>query len=128
MSDMSLVRVLVVDDSTHWQAFVTALLKGKGVQVIDIASSGREAVRKAQELQPSLILMDISLPDLNGIEATRHICTLAPASRILFVSGEADPDVVQAAYAAGGRGYVLKSCAPSELLKAMHRALQDAAP
>ena len=125
MDDISQVRVLIVDDSETWRAFVTALLKGWGVKTIDIAVSGLQAVQEARELQPTLILMDVGLPDLNGIEAARVIRTLAPKSRILFVSSYSDPDIVQAAFAAGGRSYVLKSQAPSELLKVIHLALGD---
>jgi len=78
-----------------------------------------EAVRKAEELQPDLILLDIGLPKLNGIEAARQIEKLCPRSRILFLSEQSSTDVVQEALNTGGYGYVVKSDAGTELLSAV---------
>lgn len=89
------------------------------MQVIGVASDGLEAVLKAEGLQPDLILLDIGLPKLNGIEAARRIRKVAPESKILFLSQERDPHVAQAALSAGGDGYVVKSDAGSELLAAV---------
>ena len=125
MTDIAQIRILVVDDHAEWRAFVVALLKGKGVNVIDTAATGLEAVKKAAELEPTLILMDIGLPDLSGFEAAQRIRTVAPRSRVLFVTCYAGPDFIDASLAAGGRGCVLKSQAPSELLAAIQFALRD---
>jgi DNA-binding NarL/FixJ family response regulator len=76
-------------------------------------------VRKAQELQPDLILLDIGLPGLNGIEAARRIRTLSPQSRILFVSQESSADVIEEAMNSGALGYVVKTQAASDLLAAV---------
>ena len=124
MRDMSAVRVLVVDESAEWQAFVMALLRGSGVLAIDVASSALAAMPKAQEMQPTLVLMDIRLPDQNGVEAARQIRALAPQARIIFVSNFANLFVFQGAGERDRRGNLQKWCAPSELLMAVHLALQ----
>jgi DNA-binding NarL/FixJ family response regulator len=104
-----LVRVLVVDDFEIWKNFVTAFLENQpNIRIAAFASDGLEAIRKAEELQPDLILLDINLPKLSGIEAAKRIRQVAPGARILFLSCHADPEIVRAAFNAGGCGYVLK--------------------
>ena len=111
-------RVLVVEDYQQFRRFVCSTLgKNPELQIIGEVSDGLEAVHKAEDLQPDLIVLDIGLPSLNGIEAARRIRTLSPESKILFVSQEGSTDVVQGAFAAGARGYVLKTDAASELLR-----------
>jgi DNA-binding NarL/FixJ family response regulator len=120
----SLVRVLVVDDLKLWQTFVHMRLdKEPNLHVIGVAVDGLDAVRKAEELQPDLILLDISLPKLNGLEAARQIGKVAPKSKILFLSGESDLDVVRGALGAGALGYVLKSDAALDLLAGIESVL-----
>jgi DNA-binding NarL/FixJ family response regulator len=85
---------------------------------------GFEAVRKAAELQPDLILLDIGLPFLNGIEAARQIRKLAPESKIIFVTQESSADVVEEALSSGAMGYVVKAEAASELLAAVEAVCQ----
>ena len=94
------------------------------MQVIGVASDGLEAVQKAEELQPDLILLDIGLPSLNGIEVARQIRKLSPKSKILFVSQESSADVVQGALGTGAQGYVLKSDAGRELLEGVNAVLR----
>jgi DNA-binding NarL/FixJ family response regulator len=114
-------RVLVVDDYKSWQDFVCSMIEGEqGFQIVGRASDGLEAVQKASELQPDLILLDIGLPSLNGIEAALRIRQCAPKSRILFVSENRDTDVADAAIAAGAVGNVLKSHAAKELLPVLN--------
>ena len=117
---MSSVRVLVVEDYEPFRRFICSTLgKRPELQVICSVSDGLEAVQKAEELQPDLILLDIGLPKLNGIEAARRIRKLSPESKILFLSQESSADVVQEALNLGALGYVVKAHAGSELLAAV---------
>ena len=90
------------------------------LQIVGEVTDGLEAVQKAEELQPDLIVLDIGLPSLNGIEAARRIRKLSPKSKILFVSQESSADVVQEALALGALGYVVKADAGKELLTAVN--------
>lgn len=119
VNDLSAVRVLEVDDNARWRCFVTAQLLARSVQVVGTAVDGLDAVQKAGALQPDVIILDLWMPRLNGLAAVCEIATNAPASRILIVSNERDPAIVRAAFAAGVRGYVLKSRAGIELLTAV---------
>jgi DNA-binding NarL/FixJ family response regulator len=116
----SITRILVVDDYEPWRRFVSSILqKHPKLQVIGEATDGLEGVEKAQSLQPDLILLDIGLPRLSGIEAARRIRKQAPKSLILFVSALPSPEVVEAALSVGQCGYVLKSRIARELLPAV---------
>jgi CheY-like chemotaxis protein len=94
------------------------------LQIVGETSDGLEAVYKAEELQPDLIVLDIGLPTLNGIEAARRIREVSPESRILFISQESSADLVQEALALGALGYVVKAHAGSELLAAVGAVLE----
>jgi len=121
---MSIVRVLIVDDFAPWRGFVIEHLEQQPhVRVLGYASDGLEGVQKAEELQPDLILLDISLPKLNGIEMARRVRKLVPKAKILFLSSNTDPDVIRAAFCAGGAGYVLKLDAGGALLAGMEAVL-----
>ncbi len=114
------VRVLVVDDYEPFRRFVCSTLRRiQEVQVIGEAADGLEAVRKAEELKPDLIVLDIGLPTLSGIEVARRIRNLRSECKILFMSQESSPDVAQAAFSLGATGYVVKAHAGSELLPAV---------
>jgi DNA-binding NarL/FixJ family response regulator len=122
---MSPVRVLVVDDYDPFRRFVCSTLeKRRGLQIIGEASDGLEAVHKAEVLQPDLIVLDLGLPTLNGIEAARRIRKVIPECRIIFVSQESSVDVVQKALSLGALGYVVKAHAGSQLLAAVEVVLQ----
>jgi DNA-binding NarL/FixJ family response regulator len=115
----------VVDDYEPFRRLVVSMLrKQPELQIICEASNGSEAVQKAEELQPDLILLDIGLPKLNGIEAARRIRKLSPKSKILFVSQESSADVVQEAFSLGALGYVVKTHAGKDLLAAVEAVLQ----
>jgi DNA-binding NarL/FixJ family response regulator len=119
------VRILLADDFEPWRNFVASQLqKNPEWQVICEASDGLEAVQKAKEFQPDLIVLDIGLPKLNGIDAALSIRKAAPASKILFASENRSSEVVAAALRAGGRGYVVKSDGANELLVAVEAVLQ----
>jgi DNA-binding NarL/FixJ family response regulator len=119
------IRVLVAEDYEPWRRyFSTALQKDPELQVIGEVSDGLEAVQKAEELQPDLILLDIGLPTLNGIEAARRVREVSPTSKILFVSENRSPDIAQEALGTGAGGYVVKSDARSELLPAVKAVLE----
>ena len=118
------VRVLVIDDYEPFRRRVASMLQEQPeLQIICEASDGLEAVQKAEELHPDLILLDIGLPRLNGIEAARRIRQLSPGSRILFISQESSADLVREALATGARGYVVKTDAGRELLTAVNVVL-----
>ena len=118
-------RVLVVEDSEPFRKFVCSILgKRPELQIVGEVSDGLEAVQKAEELQPDLILLDIGLPTLGGIEAARRIRELSPQSRILFVSQDSSVHVVQGALAEGAKGYVVKTDARRELLTAVDAVLR----
>ncbi len=123
---MASVRILIVDDCEPWRRMILSLLQEHpNWQVICEASDGLEAVQKSKELQPDLILLDIGLPGINGIEAGRQIHEVTPASKILFLSENLCPEVVQAALFIGGRGYVVKSDAGHDLVAAMEAIIED---
>ena len=122
----SLIRVLVVDDNEPFRRFVRATLRSKPeLKVISEVSDGLEAVQKALELQPDLIVLDIGLPGLNGLEAARRIRKLSPKSTILFLSQESSPDIVQEALSLGALGYVMKAHAAVDLLIAVEAVLRN---
>jgi DNA-binding NarL/FixJ family response regulator len=119
------VRVLVVDDYEPFRRFVCLTLKQRpDLQVIGEASDGLDAVQKAEELQPDLTMLDVGLPNLNGIEVARRVRKLCPNCKILFVSQESSADVAQKALTAGALGYVVKAYAGSQLLVAVDAVLQ----
>ena len=122
----SLIRVLVVEDNEPFRRFVRASLSTRPeLLVISEVSDGLEAVQKALELQPALIVLDIGLPSLNGIEAARRIRKLSPKSKILFLSQESSADVVQEALCLGALGFVIKARAARDLLAAVEAVLRD---
>jgi DNA-binding NarL/FixJ family response regulator len=117
---MEQIRILIADDHPLFRHGIAALLQAlPEFQVVGEATSGEEAVRLAEQLQPDVILMDIRMPDLNGIEATRRILHTSPHIRILMVTMSEDDGSVFTAMRAGARGYVLKDAQKEELLRAI---------
>src|ERR1700741_2269157 len=122
---MSSRRVLVVDDNEPYRRFICSTLgKRPELHIVCEVSDGLEAVQKAEELHPDLVVLDIGLPSLNGIEVARRIRKLSSESKILFVSQESDADVVQEALGLGAVGYVAKTNAGIELLAAVEAVSQ----
>ena len=125
ISDQPIVRILVVDDFADWRCWVCEKLQeNRRLQVIGVASDGREAVLKAEGLRPDLILLDIGLPKLDGIQAARRIRELSPDSKILFVSVESSVEVVDEALGLGAHGYLSKYDVASDFLLAVDTVLQ----
>jgi DNA-binding NarL/FixJ family response regulator len=115
-----LVRILLVEDFEPFRRFIRSQLQPRlDLEVIAEASDGLEAVHIAEQLQPDLIVLDIGLPKLNGIEASRRIRKLCPETKIVFLSQESSADVIEEALNSGGTGYVVKTNAGSELLDAI---------
>jgi DNA-binding NarL/FixJ family response regulator len=118
-------RVLVVEDFAPFRQFIrSTLVERADLKVICEVADGLEAVQKAEELQPHLILLDIGLPTLNGINAARRIRKVSPTSKIIFVTQESSPDIAEEALASGGLGYVVKANAGSELMAAVEAVRQ----
>jgi DNA-binding NarL/FixJ family response regulator len=119
------IRILVVDDYEDWRRRISQLLQVHPEwQVVCEVSDGLEAVQKAEELRPDLILLDIGLPGLNGIEAARRIRQLSPNSRIVFLSADNSQDVVQDALSTGAQSCVHKTRASNDLLPAIDAVLR----
>ena len=113
----AVARILIVEDFPAFRRFICSTLgKSLDLRVIAEVSDGLEAVQKAAELKPDLILLDIGLPIINGIEAARQIRKLSPESKIVFLSQETSAEVVGEALSTGAWGYVVKTNAASQLL------------
>jgi DNA-binding NarL/FixJ family response regulator len=123
--DTSSSRVLVVEDSELFRRFICSTIgKRPELQIVGEVGDGLEAVQRAEELRPDLIVLDIGLPSLNGIEVARRIHVLSVESKVLFVSQESSADVVQVALGSGAHGYVVKTDAGSELLEGVNAVLR----
>jgi len=119
------MRILIADDHRIMREGLRVLLEGqRGVTVVGEAENGRDAVRLAAELQPDLVIMDVSMDDLNGIEATRRITSSVKNVRILALSIHADRRFVLEMFRAGAAGYLLKDCAFDELIRAIRAVRQ----
>jgi DNA-binding NarL/FixJ family response regulator len=117
---MDSIRILIADDHPLFRDGLRALLESVGdMQVIGEAATGDEALAQAHALQPDLILMDIKMPGINGIEATRRILQASPHTRILILTMFEDDESVFAAIRAGARGYLLKGALQEETLRAI---------
>ena len=117
--------IVLVDDYEHWRRFARLnILVQENFHIVGEAADGDEAVQKSQELQPDIILLDVSLPTVNGIDAARKIAQAAPNSKIIFVSENRSPDVAEEALTTGASGFVIKSDAARELLPAITAVLE----
>jgi DNA-binding NarL/FixJ family response regulator len=122
---VSAVRVVVVDDMEQWRLFISSLLqKDPSFDVLCQVADGLQAVRKVEALQPSVVLLDIGLPSLNGLQAGGWIRRLVPNVKLVFVSEQHDPEIVSAALHLDGSAYVLKSDTELDLIPAIHSVLR----
>ncbi len=120
------VRILLADDHKILREGLIALLERQpGLKVVGEAENGRSALRLAKELSPDVVIMDISMPDLNGIEATRQIVTEVPGAKVIALSMHCDRHFVRGMLKAGASGYLLKHSASQELIKAIQLVLTN---
>jgi DNA-binding NarL/FixJ family response regulator len=121
----SVIRILIAEDFGAFRRLICSILqKRQDLCVVCEVSDGLEAVRTAEELKPDLILLDIGLPNLNGLQVAREILQLAPGSKIIFVSQESSADLVREALCLGAQGYVAKTKLESDLLAAVEAVLE----
>lgn len=118
------LRILVADDHQILREGLVTILEKAGLTVVGEAGDGRTTVRLARELKPNMVIIDIAMPELNGIEATRQIVEEVPGVKIIALSMLADKHFVRGMLQAGASGYLLKHCASQELVQAI-RAVQN---
>jgi DNA-binding NarL/FixJ family response regulator len=125
---MDTIRVLIVDDHALFRDGLNAILTfAPDVEVVGEAANGQEALQKAAALSPDVILMDIQMPDMTGLEATRRILGVLPDTGIIMITMLEDDDSLFAAMRAGARGYVLKGADKSEMLRSIRAVAQGEA-
>ena len=125
MAKRSSVSVLVVDDFGQWRRVVRGTLRARlGLHIFVEAADGLEAVQKAADLQPDLVMLDIGLPKLNGIEVARQIRSISPESRIVFLTEYYSSDLAVAALNSGANAYLVKSAFAGELIPAVEAVLE----
>ncbi len=121
-----MTRVLLADDHKILrQGLRTLLEREKDIDVVGEADNGRSSVKLAAELAPDVVIMDVAMPDLNGIDATRRITEAEPKARVLALSMHSDGRYVKGMLQAGARGYILKDCAAEELTRAIRTVMAD---
>ena len=121
---MTAIRIVLADDFAPWRQIVRSILDGiPGVCVVAEASDGQEAAQKAETLLPDIVLLDISMPVLNGIEAAKRIKQSCPKSKVIFLTQQNDDDVKSIALATGAEAYLSKSAAASELRPVVEAAM-----
>jgi DNA-binding NarL/FixJ family response regulator len=126
MTYFTFARILIADDFPGWRARVREILAAHPEwKIISEASDGQEAVQEASELQPDIVVLDIALPRLNGIEAAKMIRQKSPKSRIVFLTQDNDSDIMKAALSVGQTTYVPKAKAATRLCEAVAASLGE---
>lgn len=118
------LNVIIADDHAIIREGLKSLLETKGIKVLDIAKNGREAVEKAVSLKPDVMMMDISMPDLNGVEATARIRREVPHTRVIALSMHSGKSIIDKMFAAGASGYILKDTAFDEIYDAIQGVIR----
>ncbi len=116
------IRLLLADDHTMVRQSVRRSMEAEGFQIVGEAADGEEAVRLALELMPDVVLMDISMPVLDGVEATRQVRRQCPAIQVVVLTMHADADLVRRALQSGAAGYLTKDCSVDEVAEAVRLA------
>lgn len=125
---MSMFRILIADDSQEWRDLISLLLvKDTRFEIVGEARDGSQALELAAQTNPELILLDVDMPRLNGLDVARQILTRQPNTRIVFVTGQTDHDFVKAALDIGALGYVFKVSVNKDLPIAIDAAINGAA-
>lgn len=126
---MQNVRILVVDDQTLMRQGIVALLSGRhGLSVVGEACNGSEAVRRVAELQPDVVLMNVRMPVMDGVSATRQICQRHPRTRVVLLTNSPDEASIAEGAAAGACGFLLKDVSTDDLVRAVHTARAGETP
>lgn len=118
------LNVIIADDHAIIREGLKSLLETRGIRVLDIAKDGREAVEKAISLRPDIMMMDISMPDLNGVEATARIRQEVPHTRVIALSMHSGKSIIDKMFAAGASGYILKESAFEEIYDAIQGVMR----
>jgi DNA-binding NarL/FixJ family response regulator len=120
---------MLVDDHPMVRSGLTQLLEAaEGLEVVGAAAGGREAIDSVIELEPDVILMDVSMPGMDGVAATREVLKRRPATRVVMLTSYAEDETVLAALDAGATGYILKDAEPDEVVRAVLAASRGEAP
>lgn len=128
MTEIEFIQLLIADDSESFRNGLRALFKATAdINLVAEAANGKEAIALAEQTQPDVILMDLHMPDIDGIEATRKIVETSPHIAILALTMLDDDDSLFAAMQAGARGYLLKGASKAEIRRAIHDAASGAA-
>lgn len=117
-------RLLLADDHSLMLEGLTRLLAAE-FDIVGSVTNGRSLVNEAERLKPDVVVVDIGMPELNGIEATRHLARSLPAAKIVIVTQQLDPAYVHAAFTSGAKAYVAKQSASTELIEAIHCVLRN---
>jgi DNA-binding NarL/FixJ family response regulator len=120
-------RVLLVDDESRLRAQLGAVLADYGVVVLGEAGTGREGVELACRLQPDVVLMDLRMPELDGIAATQQLSELLPSTAVIMLSAYEDPALMSEAHEAGAYAYLIKGCSVGQLVEVIEKAAGDRA-
>jgi DNA-binding NarL/FixJ family response regulator len=116
-------RLLIVDDHVAVRQGLQQMFAGvPGVEVVGVAADGRQAVIQTEQLRPDVVLMDVEMPDVDGIEATRRITSTHPTSRVVILTACNDHSRIEDALRAGAAGYVLKHSDPDQVVRAVQNA------
>ena len=124
---MRIPKILVVDDFAPWRSMMRSQLAYSGFQVLAEASNGREGIEKAAQLHPDVVVLDLEMPILNGLEAAPRILQVSPSTKIIFLTQQTDNDVRTAALATGAVAYLLKSNA-GEIASVIHDVVDITQP